>query len=82
MLTTIIAWQTVRFQQRRLFINGTILANIPNDTFYLKFDDYEELKKLSEKISESLPEQQQSNAPELSMWGGVEKWILVALAAL
>ncbi len=33
----------------------------------LKFDDYEELKKLSEKISESLPEQQQSNAPELSM---------------
>ncbi len=33
----------------------------------LKFDDCEELKKLSEKISESLPEQQQSNAPELSM---------------
>ena len=33
----------------------------------LKFDDCEELKKLSEKISDSLPEQQQSDAPELSM---------------
>ena len=33
----------------------------------LKFDDCEELKKLSEKISESLPEPQQSEAPELSM---------------
>ena len=33
----------------------------------LKFDDCEELKKLSEKISESLPEQQQNDAPEMSM---------------
>lgn len=33
----------------------------------LKFDDCEELKKLSEKISESLPEQQRSDSPELSM---------------
>ena len=33
----------------------------------LKFDDCEELKKLSEKISDSLPEQQQSDAPALSM---------------
>ena len=33
----------------------------------LNFDDYECLKKLNEKISESLPEQQQSEAPEMSM---------------
>ena len=33
----------------------------------LNFDDCECLKKLNEKISESLPEQQQSAAPEMSM---------------
>jgi len=33
----------------------------------LNFDDCECLKKLNEKISESLPEQQQSEAPEMSM---------------
>ena len=33
----------------------------------LNFDDCEYLKKLNEKISESLPEQQQSAAPEMSM---------------
>lgn len=33
----------------------------------LKFDDCEKLKILSEKISESLPEQQQNDAPEMSM---------------
>ncbi len=33
----------------------------------LNFDDCEKLKTLSEKISESLPEQQQSDAPEMSM---------------
>ena len=33
----------------------------------LNFDDCEYLKKLNEKISESLPEQQQSEAPEMSM---------------
>ncbi|MBD5112424.1 MAG: hypothetical protein HDT42_07855 [Ruminococcaceae bacterium] len=33
----------------------------------LNFDDCENLKRLGEKISESLPVQQQSDAPELSM---------------
>ena len=33
----------------------------------LNFDDCECLKKLNEKISESLPEQQQSGSPEMSM---------------
>ena len=33
----------------------------------LNFDDCEYLKKLNEKISESLPEQQQSGSPEMSM---------------
>ena len=33
----------------------------------LNFDDCEKLKILSEKISESLPEQQQNDAPEMSM---------------
>ena len=33
----------------------------------LNFDDCEKLKTLSEKISESLPEHQQNDAPELSM---------------
>ena len=33
----------------------------------LNFDDCECLKKLNEKISESFPEQQQSEAPEMSM---------------
>lgn len=33
----------------------------------LNFDDCEKLKTLSGKISESLPEQQQSDAPEMSM---------------
>ncbi len=33
----------------------------------LNFDDCEKLKTLSEKISESLPEQQQNDAPEMSM---------------
>ena len=33
----------------------------------LNFDDCENLRKLNEKISESLPEQQQSAAPEMSM---------------
>ncbi|MCM1335469.1 MAG: hypothetical protein NC084_13050, partial [Bacteroides sp.] len=35
----------------------------------LKFDDYENLKKLSEKISEIIPEQRQSDTPEMSMGG-------------
>ena len=33
----------------------------------LNFDDCECLKKLNKKISESLPEQQQSGSPEMSM---------------
>ena len=33
----------------------------------LKFDDCENLKRLGEKISECLPEQQQSSSPEMSM---------------
>ncbi len=33
----------------------------------LKFDDCEILKKISEKISENIPEQQQSDEPEMSM---------------
>lgn len=33
----------------------------------LNFDDCECLKKLNEKILESLPEQQQSGSPEMSM---------------
>ncbi|MCM1167335.1 MAG: hypothetical protein NC299_16905 [Lachnospiraceae bacterium] len=35
----------------------------------LHFDEYNELKKLSEKISEIVPEQRQSDAPEMSMGG-------------
>ncbi|MCM1166003.1 MAG: hypothetical protein NC299_12140 [Lachnospiraceae bacterium] len=35
----------------------------------LRFDDCESLKKLSEKISEIVPEQRQSDAPEMSMGG-------------
>ncbi|MCM1167272.1 MAG: hypothetical protein NC401_14790 [Ruminococcus sp.] len=35
----------------------------------LRFDDCENLKKLSEKISEIVPEQRQSDAPEMSMGG-------------
>ena len=44
-----------------------VKADIKAEKKQLNFDDCECLKKLNEKISESLPEQQQSAAPEMSM---------------
>jgi len=55
-------FSTEELEQLRKCVNFTARHN--GD---LKFDDCEELKKLYEKISESLPEQQQSDAPEMSM---------------
>ncbi len=55
-------FSTEELEQLRKCVNFTARHN--GD---LKFDDCENLKRLSEKISESLPEQQQSDAPEMSM---------------
>ncbi len=55
-------FSTEELEQIRKCVNFTARHN--GD---LNFDDCENLKRLGEKISESIPEQQQSDAPELSM---------------
>ena len=55
-------FSTEELEQLRKCVNFTARHN--GD---LRFEDCQYLKKLNEKISESLPEQQQSDSPEMSM---------------